>query len=164
MTSRTTVETSLKWRKDEFCNDALQSCKPHSFVVADYWKSVGLVTGNSWTCYTVKRIVCRWTWPFDRSSHFCCQRLHWSLRTTEDVKIFLVVRHGWQLRIPRQLVTEEVRERETHGDISSQESVSLRLLWDLNAYTVHQHSVLAICVPTRRNCIYIHIERCQPLL
>jgi len=25
---------------------------------------------------TVKRIVCLRTWPFDRSSHFCCQRLH----------------------------------------------------------------------------------------
>jgi len=60
-------------------------------------------------------------WPFDRSGHFCCQRLHRSIRTTEDVKIFLVVRRGWQLRNNRRSVTEEVRKRETHGDISSEE-------------------------------------------
>jgi len=112
--------------------------KPHSLVVADYWKSVGLVTGSNWTCYTVKRIVCRRTWPFDRSSHFCCQRVHRSIRTTEDVKIFLVVRRGWQLRINRRSVIEEVRERETHDDISSEESTSLlHLLWDLNACAIH---------------------------
>ena len=28
--------------------------KPHSLVVADYWKSVGLVTGSNWTCFTMK--------------------------------------------------------------------------------------------------------------
>ena len=44
--------------------------KPHSLVVADYWKSVGLVTGSNWIYYTMKRIVCRQTWPFDRSSQF----------------------------------------------------------------------------------------------
>ena len=89
---------------------------------------------------------------------FYCQHLHRSIRTTEDVKIFLVIRRGWQLRINRRSVVEEVRKRETHGDISSEESASLRLLWDLNTYGIHQHCVLAICVTTCINwSIYIYI-------
>jgi len=74
-----------------------------------------------------------WRWPpvnsvnFERSSHFCCPRLHRSIRSTEDAKIFLVVRRGWQFKINRRSVTEEVRKRETHGDISSEET-SLHLL------------------------------------
>jgi len=31
-------------------------------------------------------------WEVNR---YCCQRLHRSIRSTEDAKIFLVVRRGW---------------------------------------------------------------------
>ena len=56
-----------------------------------------------------------------------CQQLHRSIRSTEDAKIFLVVRRGWQVRINRRSVIE-VREREAHGDISSEETTSQHLL------------------------------------
>jgi len=44
------------------------------------------------------------------------------VRQTEDAKIFLVVRRGWQLWINRRSVTEEVRERETHGTATSRQN------------------------------------------
>jgi len=33
----------------------------------------------------------------ERSSRFCYQRFHRSVRSTEDAKIFLVVQRGWQV-------------------------------------------------------------------
>jgi len=87
---------------------------------------------------------------------FCCQRLHRSIRSTEDPKIFLVVRRGWQVRINRRSVTEEVREREAHGDISSEETTTVNEstpLWDLNACAIHRHCVLAASIPRCRNVL-----------
>jgi len=81
---------------------------------------VGLITGSNWTYYIVEWSDCRRTRPFDRSSRLCCQRLHRSIRSTEDAKIFLVVQRGWQVRINRRSVTEEVWERQAHGNISSE--------------------------------------------
>jgi len=126
--------------------------------------SVGLVTGSNWSCYIAKKSVCRRTRPFDRSSRVL-------LSTTQQksvrykTKIYLVVRRGWQDSINRRSVTE-VREREAHDDISSEESTSHHLLWDLNDYNtwaIHQHCVLAVCIPKRTNC-RPYIGMCQPLL
>jgi len=72
------------------------------------------------------------------------------------MKIYLVVRRGWQVSINQRSVTE-VREQETHADISSEETTSHHLLWDLNTWAIHQHCVLSVCIPTRRNCMYIYI-------
>ena len=43
-------------------------------------------------------------------------------------------------------VTEEVREQVVYGDISSEETTSQHLLWDLNARTILQHCMLAASI------------------
>jgi len=125
--------------------------RPHSVVVSDKLKSVGLITAfrgvarccllrfqgqlqhlkyqnwilkKKWTCYIVEWSDCRRTRPFEQSKRFCCQRLHRSERSTGDAKVFLVVRRGWQVRINWRSVTEEVPEWEVYGDISSEEATS----------------------------------------
>ena len=52
-----------------------------------------------------------------------------------------------------------VNERHTTIDISSEETTSHHLLWDLDIWAIYQHCVLAVCIPTRRNCrpIYIYV-------
>jgi len=45
--------------------------------------------------------------------------------------------------INRRSVTEEVRERVAYGDVSSEETTSQHLSWDLNARTIFQHYLLA---------------------
>ena len=44
---------------------------------------------------------------------FCCQRLHGSVRSTEDAKIFLVVRRGWQ--VSDQLTVSHRRSSRMRG-------------------------------------------------
>ena len=123
-------------------------------------KSVGLITGSKWTCYIVEWSDCRQTRPFERSSRFCCQQLHRSIRSTEDAKIFLVVRHSWQVTINRWSVTEEVREREVYSDISSEETTNYHLPRDLNARIILQHCTLAASISAYTNCL-VYINCCS---
>jgi len=134
-------------------NDTLKSCNKTTQCSGCRQVEVcGTYNRKQMNLLYVEWSDCRRTRPFERSSRFCCQRLHRSIRSTEDAKIFLVVRRGWQVRINRWLVIEEVREQEAHGDILSEEITSQRLLWDLNARTIHQYCMLTASIPTHRNC------------
>ena len=56
--------------------------------------------------------------------------------------------------INRRSVTEEVREREAHGDISSEE-MSQHLPWDLNTRTILQHCMLTASIRAIETVKYI---------
>ena len=83
---------------------------------------MGLVTGSNCTCYIVERVFVDELGLLIGPAVFCCQRLQVTFdRRRQDLS-------GRTARLATQPVTEEVRERETHGDISSEESTILHLL------------------------------------
>jgi len=118
---------------------------------------VWLITGSKWTCYIVEWSDCRQTRPFERSSRFCCQWLYRSVRSTQDTKIFLVVRHGDKSVFNQWSVTQEVRERDVYGDISSEET-SQHLPWDLNTRTILHHCMLAASILAVETVKYVYIK------
>ena len=121
---------------------------------------MGLITGSKWTCYIVD-------WLKRLSTNLAVWEVQpvllpttprWCIRSTEDAKIFLVVRRGWQVRINRRSVTEEVREREVYGDISSEEITSHLISGDLNARTILQHCMFAASILAVKTIKYIQMK------
>jgi len=120
--------------------------KPHSLVVADYWKSVGLVTGSNWTCFTVLLFVDELGLLIGPAIFIVNVSTEVYVRQKTSRSFWSYGAVGSSGSTDGQSLKKSVNE--TRTATSRQKSTSLHLLWDLNACTTHQHCVLTICVPT----------------